>query len=504
MIKTSAKVSLVLLFVFVSLFRSPGAASDASGDRLAAGSATLQGFCNCNPDTSPRLDPTRIPIDVSLPTKANPSDPEKNCPTSFDCPGGSCQPCFDCFGWQLFIDMNWPAASRGVPDPNGYFGRPGDGQKLAVWETYRSVYDLFADRTPPPWAGPPDAHREIEADSAVINLRDTEQADHNWLTDWDGNQVRYEIRLNSDEYEYIRRNNLWNQAGLLQAFTTGAGINLPDGGSGGVGSIEVKAAWRIVPKGGEAYFQDNYKVSRVDIPGIGPNIAVALVGMHIIKRTPKAPQWIWATFEHKDNAPDEKDAGSGGASETNWNFFNPKAPSGYKPNYKEPPDTGSDPKRPVQVVRVDPISPTSKKVNDAMHQLIASKFPRSVWLNYELVDVQWPGCPQKVDPKGPKPNTSGKPLPQVVANITMETYLQHNVLKGGSYTGVGGGAGVTYYGDDNDPGLIPESEINYGRSSCIGCHRLAARTPPFKGSTKFFFTDYSNVFFKAQAVASKR
>src|SRR5437762_13878 len=57
----------------------------------------LERLCKCDRQfgpPAPVLDPT-LPIDVSL----------KNNQT---CPEGGCQPCFDCFGWQLFLTLNWP------------------------------------------------------------------------------------------------------------------------------------------------------------------------------------------------------------------------------------------------------------------------------------------------------------------------------------------------------------------------------------------------------------
>ena len=32
---------------------------------------------------------------------------------------------------------------------------------------------------------------------------------------------------------------------------------------------------------------------------------VGLVGLHVVMKTKQLPQWLWATFEQVDNAPDE-------------------------------------------------------------------------------------------------------------------------------------------------------------------------------------------------------
>jgi hypothetical protein len=438
----------------------------------------LENLCNCDRQfgpPAPVLDPNVLPIDTSL--KDNKS-----------CPSGVCQPCFDCYGWQLFLTLSWPSKPSGEPDPGAYFGKPGSLDKVG-WENFASVNELFGSgKEPPSWAELGKASRTIMHTSAVIhqNLTDYKQADHNWLTDQDHNLVRFELRVNKDEYEYIVQNKLYNQDGLYKAVSTGAGIDLPSGKGGGVGAIETKAAWRIVPKDREDYFMKNYKVAKVKIPPGQDEVLVALVGLHVIKKTPNSPQWVWATFEHKDNVPmiDHPESGK------KYNFFNPSAPADYKPNYNAPPGRKSDPRVPVQVVRVNPLPSRTIAINDAVHALISSKYPDSVWKNYNLINVQWPADPVagRVT-KGALP--SGRPAPVVVANSTMETYMQNQ--------NTGGGAGMNAGGADaNDPGTLPATNANRGKSSCIGCHRLSAVTPKFKGKTGSWPTDYSTIFFKAR------
>jgi hypothetical protein len=443
--------------------------------------ADIEKLCNCDKGSGPAapvLDPKVLPIDVSLVNNKT-------------CPENRCQPCFDCYGWQLFLSLNWPAKPSGEPDADAYFGRPGYLGKVG-WETFANVYDLFGGGTPSAWAEIGGGARTVEGTSAVIsqNLTDYRQADHNWLTDQDGNLVRYEIRLNKDEYEYIVQNRLYNQDGLFKAFSAdGRGIQLPSGSpTGGIGTIEIKAAWRIVPKDREEYFTKNYKLAKVKIPPGRDDVLVALVGLHIAKKTPKSPQWVWATFEHKDNVPvDELNPDPA----TKYNFFNPRAPRGYRPNYDAPPPKKSDRRLPVQVIRVNKL-PSTVEINNAVHALISGRYPDSVWKNYNLISVQWPTDPAfGRDPKSTLALPSGKPAPVVVANITMETYMQTKDS--------GGGAGTTTgSGDFSDPGRLARDNADYGKSSCIGCHRLSAVTRALKGKTVLWKTDYSMVFFKAK------
>ena len=88
---------------------------------------------------------------------------------------------------------------------------------------------------------------------------------------------------------------------------------------------------------------------------------------------------------------------------------------------------------PMQVVRENPISNTTFNnvagLNQWVWDLIHAGNPRSVFLNYQLVDVLWANAPTAVTPAAMAPLTEGNPLPNPaihkVANTTLETYLQN-------------------------------------------------------------------------------
>jgi hypothetical protein len=502
------RTTLLIVFTFAAISLScqqaspPGGSPQPSSTNLQATAPLaddLKKLCQCLEKfgpPAPVLDPAVLPVDVSL-------EDNTKCKYRDECPNanGCCQPCFDCYGWQLFVALNWPAKSAGEPDPGKSFGDPGEYANV-VWQSYKSAFEIFGDTEPTPWGT--EKPFELQLNSAVIPetfLKADLQSDHNWLTDQDGEVVRYEIRINKDEFGYIIKNDLWNQEGLFKAVTT-TGIDLPSQKSefGDVGAIEVKAAWRIIPEARRSYFEQNYKTAHAKVYDPASrewkDRDVALVGMHIIKKTPHSPQWVWATFEHKDNAPVEGDPGK----DRKWNFFNPDAAPDYTPSYKAPPTSSTPRNRPVQVVRVKQPSSDDgdvKGINDAMHKLIEGKFPRSVWRNYDLISLQWPVKPNNPpnnptpDPRAQKVLPSGQPRPRVLANTSMETYVQT--------TNSGGGAGLGP-GKPADQG--PEDSIaadDLGKSSCIACHRISAVTPKFVNhpNPKGWWTDYSTVFFKA-------
>ena len=494
---STIKLVFVLALVLITISASYRAGTRPNHNELATFQNDLKQVCHCVDKfgpPAPTLDPNVLPIDVSL-------EDNTKCKGAAECPNpaGCCQPCFDCFGWQLFIALNWPAKGAGEPDPGKQFGNPGDYSSV-VWQTYKNALDVFGERQPTAWGE--NAGTQLQLNSAVLIdtfLEADLQSDNNWLTDQDGNIVRYEIRMNADEFRYIIKNDVWHQEGIYKAVKDGPGISLPDQKSefGNVGAMEVKAAWRIIPEARRAYFEQNYKTAHAKV--YNPETQtwkdqdVALVGLHIIKKTPHSPQWVWATFEHKDNVPVEGDSGKG----RTWNFFNPNAEPGYRPDWDHPPTDLTPRSTPVQVVRVkQPRADDADaiKINDAMHSLIKAKFPGSVWLNYDLISVQWPADPMNPKPPDPKIQKvlpSGQPRPRVLANTTMESYQQMR-LSDGAY--------AMCPGPSNDQGIeTPVNDEDRGKSSCISCHRISAITPQFVNHRgEKWWTDYSTLFFKAR------
>jgi len=500
--KTASATAACLILVFTTCYYSSVptrtlAANNLRNEGLISNNPLakdLKELCQCVETfgpPAPVLDPAILPVDVSL-------EDNTKCTYGAQCPNpnGCCQPCFDCYGWQLFIALNWPSKSAGEPDLEKSFGDTRDYSPV-VWQSYKDALDVFSGTEPKPWGT--DQPPYLALNSAVISetlLKANLQSDHNWLTDQDGEIVRYEIKMNRDEFEYILKNDLWHRDGIEKIVTTGSGIELPAQKSayGEVGAIEIKAAWRIIPETSRSYFEENYKVAHAKVfdPATGgwTERDVALVGLHIIKKTPHSPQWVWATFEHRDNAPIEGDSGTAKV----WNFFNPDAPAGYKPNVSSPPTKTTAKNRPVQIVRLKQgqDDADAAPINVAMHALIESKYAKSVWRNYDLISVQWPRNPgqAKPDPKVQKVLPAGLPLPRVLANTTMESYVQ--------LRNTGGGAGVSP-GATRDQG--PDTGViaaDKGKSSCIGCHRISAVTPFFDPTTKKRWpTDYSTIFYKA-------
>lgn len=402
----------------------------------------------------------------------------------------------NCFAWSEFIAVNWAAEGTAQPadpsDPVANFGQPGD-PRPTVWETYADIHNVFLPGgvaplpfgqrppLPPACAAYEGQGLRSLARSAKVSVEFQVPSDiseafpfngsPNWLADRYGNQVFYEILINEDEYNYFVQNHLYNaEIGYLKT-AGGQQVDLPKGAIGGaLGAMEFKAAWVTMAQGDHDW--STYKQSTAVIYDAAHDSCevadVALVGLHIIHKTESQPQWIWATFEHQDNAPDLRDAQAGTAGD-GFLFYNPSCTAQTIPaqcvgNSVLNPDgstfcdatlvgspsmtscqpntspgfciTPACPAMSVQVARQNPIADGQDNLvaslNQAAHQMIAQTAPDSVFLNYMLVDVLWSDSPVDQNtatlppPLAPLSISGMRPAPteRPIVNTTMETYIQ--------------------------------------------------------------------------------
>ena len=228
--------------------------------------------------------------------------------------------------------------------------------------------------------------------------------------------TRYEVRLNRAEFNSIV-DHKW--------YVRGAQPALDKPGHFNDGSIEVKAAWRILTDKDTPVIRRRYYVVKgADVLDVAKTLQfgsavcakhdIALVGLHIVIKTTYRPQWIWSTFEHIDNVPP---VGTGKAREPDAKDAN--VPYSYndplKPQRLTPPEApelatiaASHPPKidpePTQVVRSHPINAEIMAMNRAYWAL--PEIRNTVWANYMLVATQWPTVTQPDDP-----SNSGQPFP---------------------------------------------------------------------------------------------
>jgi hypothetical protein len=395
----------------------------------------------------------------------------------------------DCTAWRTFIALNWKAdpAKPGYPDPAAdpaSFGTPGD-MSAKVWESYAEASGVFGGDAPLKglWQAKRPEVRLLSRTSKFGNLDLTSitqagSGDH-WLTNQRGDVTYYEILMNQDEFEFITRNELTTAAGQLACAeqpgqnvngTMRGGFNMPSGPQDGwddtdckgkitqygqgVGSIEIKAAWTPLPADHSLDYRYKTAIAEIRDPVTRTNrrVTVGLVGLHIIrKRFPRLP-WIWATFEHIDNTPDE--APDNGFSppvlppnpnqrqpSPGFTFFNPSCIAAKDPAYgcvhNAPPTPcllGSSKcqpyNAPMQITRINPVGDTANQATAYAWSLLPAK---SVFNYYRLINVQWPTGRLVVPVPGHRtPLPMGDPMPkggtggpsQIVANTTLESFQQ--------------------------------------------------------------------------------
>lgn len=357
---------------------------------------------------------------------------------------------FAVYSWQTFIALNWPmqAGKRGVPDCGKTIGGGGP----TVWQSYRTVESIFLPgaRDPGPWntpMSPASLSQSAKASKVVMSsaMGGVLQPVGGWLIDQNGNPTYYDIAVNQASYDYIRSNGFYN-ANTVNSSRT---IAFPNG------TIEIKAAWRILTPAEDAsrYLTMSAQVVTFDAkgnpnPGAPKTATLGLVGLHAITKAPGFPQWIWATFEQVDNVTAPP---TGRAS-----YSDPKAPaSAVNKTPCQPgvlpctPKAGTTFQTPDPLTRVTPIDPAVATVNAAVQKQFGSTFLKY----YQLVGTQWPADP------GDPGNPLGTPTPNILANVTMESYLQPT-------------------------------------SSCMACHSTAV-----SGSNRYK-SDFSFLFIHAQAPAA--
>ena len=331
----------------------------------------------------------------------------------------------NCYMWQTFIYLTWPAlpGQAGQPNAKAPYGQAG----ATVWETFRQYDTVFLPKgqKPLPWnsgtyASALKEPRVLKNTSKMFRalspvestpLDETQQAGGGILIDQNGETVYYEMSMNETEFNYIVTNTLY-EATQQNSFAKNTGIVLPPN------SVEIKAAWKVLSPQEASAKPLLFHTTQATLPNNPNPVTMGLVGLHIMV-VPSANnfnQGFWATFQHIGNAPL-----AGGNTTGPYSFYNPAcSPANCPVNVQTKAPT------PTQVQQVFGATPEAQAVNNYVAQLIAaSSTPAAVWQNYQLIDVQWPTSPQSIRGPGktaPLPN--GTPNTNTLMNPVLETFLQ--------------------------------------------------------------------------------
>ena len=311
---------------------------------------------------------------------------------------------FATYAWQQFVALNWPVQSgqRGVANCDEALGAPGQ----TVWESFKTTDELFLTNAqdPGPWnggAGQPALRYAAKANASLPVEESIAQAVGGWLIDQNGSPTYYFIAVNETSYNYVRSNQYYNANIISQA----TNVTFPDG------ALETKAAWKVIQDNDDATrfltMQAQVEVfdSESNPTGTTRTATVGLVGLHIIYKPVGFPQWVWATFEQVDNLS----SAQGHAS-----YFNPNCSGDYCDANVSPKTSGQPFTTPNQITRITPLASDVVTVNSQWQNTVAG----TPFQYYQLISPQWPADP--LDPGNPQ----GSPTPGVVANVTMESYIQ--------------------------------------------------------------------------------
>ena len=185
-----------------------------------------------------------------------------------------------------------------------------DGQLR--FETFARPSELMpADgTTPPPFAGRSLATRlvfmprKVKQDEPTMLDEVNQAGSLGLLVNQDERAVYYSMYVNDVFYEFVRENELYDPEKLAATSPT---LDFP------VGAQELKAAWKIVEDTDDTSGWYTRRATIAELteedgvvvvsPTETREVTVALVGLHIAGVVKDHPEFIWATFEHDENAP---------------------------------------------------------------------------------------------------------------------------------------------------------------------------------------------------------
>jgi hypothetical protein len=456
---------------------------------------------NPPPDTNQTRAPAEpTPIDASLLTRDLPCAENVSTQGLFgDDRLSNLQRGFDFYSWLTFIALNSPADGRGIEK-----SAPNTKTKWEDMSNFRQLLDvMLPDGRAPKWGEkviPPGCKSQHKPGMMVIEMIDetfNQPFKTGPLIDQRGNFALFDILMNKQTFDYIVQHGLYSKTVQMSEDRSKLKIDFPAGenAKGDPGSIILKVSWKILdPKDDKGKFHTVdalVSMQRLHDQQSEPPClrkTLGLVGFHVMHKTKTRPQWIWTSFEHVDNVPEQKDVEARNLKPS-YNFFDPSCDTAKCPVNQTPPRPW-DPKHALrlkfhdkqfksQITRVTPLTDETKKMNKQFQDILG----KTVWKNYMLLSTQWPSdfdCTRRSsDQTNPEPRTEFRkepdmtcaPAPTFLANSTLETYSQ---------------------------GSEPLAS-----SSCMACHGNAVshqqRSPNLKPEDFFNQSDFTFILEKAKA-----
>ncbi|HEX3553895.1 MAG TPA: hypothetical protein VIA62_11775 [Thermoanaerobaculia bacterium] len=461
------------------------------------------------------------------------------------------------FAWQQLLALSWKAGypgtgQRGLPDPTWSYSTPGAFPTLMTWQTYAQTTELrpnFPLTTPWAQLGIPKYSYQVpiakdpKNPNAKNNLWNNLDEDNEiGSCDTYGRYkaqpnpkqlVLYQVKVNKDEYEYLRvnygatQNSSSGKLGQAQTAVTKSitsspyvyyspgfpgncgpcdpakAICLPCGGApnpaGGTytGSIEVKSAWRMLQPGDDRnrFFTTDALYYDLDQNGklVYKNGTFALIGIHIIHKTRNYPDFIFTTFEQVDV---EK-------ADMEYVLLSPPPPPPTPPNGTQVPPFTVIQRQTGQTNRTQlhPVPRTLDTVTVKVHQQLTKLNPSTIWQYYRLTGVQ--GHPVNCQPNQVPPANKNAPQtcvsnqnPVQCTNLDPNYFMANFVIESdpflNNFSGPGFGGNpfqncnniVTF---STQSGRTQGTQLDMG--GCKGCHGVAQTA---LGTDFSFLLDFGN------------
>jgi hypothetical protein len=377
---------------------------------------------------------------------------------------------FDFFSWLTFIALSAPAAN-----PKGIATSQPDSP--TVWEDSKNFIQLLDVMLPggaqPTWGQkviPPACRSQYERDKSLMIVKMIEESYNQpfktgVLIDQHNNYAIFDILMNKAMFDYIVDHHLYGRAGQSNFANAGLRVDFPSGHhdkDGDPGAIMLKVSWKILtPEDDESKFHHVDALvampSTPDEQDDPPCLrrTLGLVGFHIVHKTINRPQWIWTTFEHVKNVPEQQEVDAHNADPAThklnppYNFYDPSCSPEMCPVNETPPRPW-DPEAAnklqfrrnadgrilfnSQITRVVPLTQATRDMNTKFRSILGG----TVWENYMLISTQWPSafpCTGDRAKNAPEPRTDFEkqpdmncaPAPTFLANSTLETFSQGEI-----------------------------------------------------------------------------
>jgi hypothetical protein len=332
---------------------------------------------------------------------------------------------------------------------------PASGDKRPRLLTYDTPADLFGPRVALAF---PSASRlaggaqtllrlapRVEKQPGPTNVSDILQAgSRGVVVDQNGRPILYQVHLNGAFSKFVRDHGFSDLDKLKNAK---ADLEFP------TGVVELKSSWRVLRQNETAkgLFTTRAMVPRLiniadkdgkSLIATDPNQAteetVALLGLHVVGVVAGHPEFIWATFEHVDNAPDLPNGldphGTAPVDNSrNWTLYAKGTPAASSNKKTVPPQLRLDEAKQVlapvtHVFRESAFggSPHANLITgltNSVHQQLPPEL--DVWKHYFLVGALWLRNPaQDFKPDMEFSDLNRLEGAKLLSNSTMETFTQ--------------------------------------------------------------------------------